>query len=83
MPASTFIALKPHRDIKSGRVLRPSDEITSEDDLIATFPGKFKLKVDTTPVAAAASPGSEAAAAPVSPVAETPAKTPAKALPKP
>lgn len=83
MPSSTFIALKPHRDVATGRVLRPNDEITSNEDLIATFPGKFKLKGDTTPVAAVTNPGSTESVAPVAPVAESPAKTPTKAPPKP
>lgn len=40
----TYIALKQHHDMKSGRYLKPDDEIEATDDLVKIFPGKFKIK---------------------------------------
>lgn len=45
--ATTYIALKQHHDMKSGRYLKPDDEIETTDDLMKIFPGKFKIKADT------------------------------------
>lgn len=41
---TTYIALKQHHDMKSGRYLKPNDEIETTEDLMKIFPGKFKLK---------------------------------------
>lgn len=83
-----FIALKPHRDIASGRVLRPNDEITSEEDLMKIFPGKFKRieKATSKPVEAKHEPEPSVATTPpateFAPQAVEP-KAPAKHASKP
>lgn len=81
MPATKYTALKPHRDVASGRVLMPNDEIASESDLVAAFPGKFKLAGDSPSALPVVKPA--AAESSSLPMVDTPAKAPAKTPQKP
>lgn len=83
MPATKYTALKPHRDIASGRVLMPKDEIESEADLMADFPGKFKLVGDSPSATPVAKPAAAESTPPTQSVTDIPAKAPAKTPPKP